>query len=209
MTALIGGLPPRTIAGRLPVGPFSPGPLLARTLGEAEVAVIAATLDEIPSAAYVIWGDGSVAFANDAGAEAFTRAPEETGFHLHASLAGHGDAFHVKRIAVAGAPSHFLAVRRGGPADTDTRVRVAAGSLEATPRQAQVLSLLVRGRSNKAIAAELGCAEATVEIHVGVLLKKSGCGSRCEMVSRFWSGPMQRSRRTPDHSIRDMASSAG
>lgn len=195
MTALIGGPPPRAIVGRLPAGPFPPGPLLARTLGDAEVAVIAALLDEIPAAAYVVWGDGSVAFANDAGTEAITRAPAETGLHLISSLAGHDDSFQVKRIAVAGAPSHFIAVQRGGPADTETRVRVAAGSLEATPRQAEVLSLLVRGRSNKAIAAELGCAEATVEIHVGVLFKKSGCGSRCEMVSRFWSGPMTRHRR--------------
>jgi len=205
MTALIGGPPPQAIAGRLPLGPFPPGPLLARTLGEAEVAVIAALLDEIAAPAYVIWGDGSVAFANDAGAEIFTRAPEETGLHLLSSLAGHDDSFDVKRIAVAGAPSHFLAVRRGGPADTDTRLRVAAGSLEATPRQAEVLSLLVRGRSNKAIAAELGCAEATVEIHVGVLLKKSGCGSRCEMISRFWSGPMHRIHRDHDRSVRTRA----
>jgi DNA-binding CsgD family transcriptional regulator len=205
MTALIGGPTPRPIGGRLPIGPFPQGPLLARTLGEGEVAVIAATLDEIPSAAYVVWGDGAVAFANDPGAEEFGRAPEEIGRQLVASLKGHGDSFHVKRIAVAGAPSHFLAVRRGGPADTDTRVRVAAGSLEATPRQAEVLSLLVRGRSNKAIAAELGCAEATVEIHVGVLLKKSGCGSRCELVSQFWSGPMHRNHRHPDRSVRVMA----
>jgi DNA-binding CsgD family transcriptional regulator len=162
-------------------------------------------LDEIPSAAYVVWGDGAIAFANDAGADEFARAPEETKLAIVESLGGHGDSFHVKRIAVAGTPSHFLAVRRGGPADTESRLRIAAGGLEATPRQAEVLSLLVRGRSNKAIATELGCAEATVEIHVGVLLKKSGCGSRCELVSRFWSGPMHRSRRDPDRCVRSVS----
>ena len=76
--------------------------------------------------------------------------------------------------------------------DPAPRVAAATASMGFTPRQAQVLGLLALGRSNKAIASELGCAESTVEIHVTAVLGKSRCGSRCELVSRFWSEPMNR-----------------
>ena len=55
-------------------------------------------------------------------------------------------------------------------------------------RQAQVLELLALGQANKTIASALGCAPSTVELHVTALLRKSGCESRCEMVSTLWSG---------------------
>ena len=40
------------------------------------------------------------------------------------------------------------------------------GDLELTPRQGQVLALMMRGRSNKDICRELGLAERTVKLHV-------------------------------------------
>jgi DNA-binding CsgD family transcriptional regulator len=69
------------------------------------------------------------------------------------------------------------------------RLAASARSLGLTPRQEQVLGLLAQGLSNRAIAVELGCAEATVEVHVTALLRKSGCESRCEVMARVWSDP--------------------
>jgi DNA-binding CsgD family transcriptional regulator len=109
---------------------------------------------------------------------------------LVASLGGNGGAFRVTRVLAPGAPNHYIAVQVGGTVDPGPRVAAAAASMRFTPRQAQVLALLALGRSNKAIASELGCAESTVEIHVTAVLGKAHCGSRCELVSRFWSGPM-------------------
>ena len=43
---------------------------------------------------------------------------------------------------------------------------------ELSPRELEVLSLVVDGRSNKEIAIELGLSEATVKVHVGRILQK-------------------------------------
>jgi DNA-binding CsgD family transcriptional regulator len=47
-----------------------------------------------------------------------------------------------------------------------------------TPRELQVLRLVATGRTNHAIAAELGLAEKTVDRHVGNILTKLGVHSR-------------------------------
>jgi DNA-binding CsgD family transcriptional regulator len=156
----------------------------------SEAAALAAAIEEIPSPAFVVWADGRIACANRPGQAASGRAPELVATGLLESLRGSGQTFRLTPIVAPGAPSHFIAVQVGGTVDPAPRVAAAAASLGFTPRQAQVLALLALGRSNKGIANELGCAESTVEIHVTALLAKSGCESRCEFVSRFWSEPI-------------------
>jgi DNA-binding CsgD family transcriptional regulator len=167
----------------------------APALEAAEAAGLAAALDEIPSPAFVIWADGSIAVANDSGRAASAWAPELVASQLLASLGGRDESFRVTRIASPGAPSHFLAVQRRGAVDPAERVATAASTWGLTPRQEEVLALLVLGRSNKAMADALGCASSTVEIHVTALLSRSDCESRCELVSRFWSEPIAQHRR--------------
>lgn len=65
-------------------------------------------------------------------------------------------------------------------------VRRATHSWTLSPRQAEVLELLVTGASNRTIADSLKCAESTVEMHVTTLLKKSSTSQRAELVARFW-----------------------
>ena len=163
----------------------------------SEAAALAAALEEIPSPAFVVWADGRIACANRPGQAASGRAPELVATGLVESLRGLGHAFRLTPIVAPGAPSHFIAVQIGGAVDPAPRVAAAAASLGFTPRQSQVLALLALGRSNKGIANELGCAESTVEIHVTALLAKSGCESRCEFVSRFWSEPIGSHRGPP------------
>jgi len=173
--------------------PGDEGPLL----DPAEAAALAAALEEIPSPAFVIWGDGRVAFANGTGCAASERAPELTSAHLLASLGGRDDVFRVTRIHAPGTPSHFLAVRSRGAADPAPRVVAAATRWGITPRQSEVLALLALGQANKTIARALGCAASTVEIHVTALLARSSCESRSELVSRFWSEPLDPRGREP------------
>ncbi|MFN8482097.1 MAG: response regulator transcription factor [Anaerolineae bacterium] len=52
-----------------------------------------------------------------------------------------------------------------------------------TPREREVLRLMVEGLTNKAIAVRLGISEHTVKFHIGAILGKLGAGSRTEAVS--------------------------
>ena len=51
-----------------------------------------------------------------------------------------------------------------------------------TPREREVLALVVAGRMNKQIAAELGAAEQTIKQHRGRIMQKVGAGSVAELV---------------------------
>lgn len=60
----------------------------------------------------------------------------------------------------------------------DLRLRLA----RLTPRELEVLSLVVSGLLNKQSAAELGISEVTVQIHRGNIMKKLKAGSLAELV---------------------------
>ncbi len=49
-----------------------------------------------------------------------------------------------------------------------------------TPRQAQILDLIIRGASNKEICRDLSLSEGTVKIHVAALLRALGVRNRTE-----------------------------
>jgi DNA-binding NarL/FixJ family response regulator len=53
-----------------------------------------------------------------------------------------------------------------------------------TPREVQVLELLVEGLSNKAIATRLGISDQTVKFHVAAICGKLGAANRTEAVRR-------------------------
>lgn len=57
---------------------------------------------------------------------------------------------------------------------------VPEGHLHLTHRQIEVLALLARGRSNKAIARELNVAEATVKAHLTTIYKVLNVSSRSQ-----------------------------
>jgi DNA-binding CsgD family transcriptional regulator len=63
----------------------------------------------------------------------------------------------------------------------------ATAAWRLTPRQAEVVALVIRGLSNKEIAAALDCALHTVELHVTEALRRSGASSRTALVAAFWS----------------------
>jgi FixJ family two-component response regulator len=51
-----------------------------------------------------------------------------------------------------------------------------------TPREREVLPLVVSGLLNKQAAAELGISEITLQIHRGKIMKKMGAGSLADLV---------------------------
>lgn len=68
------------------------------------------------------------------------------------------------------------------PADSADRVVRTAAEWRLTPRQSEVLRCVIRGCTNKEIAAMVGCAEATVEVHMTALFRKSGASTRAGLV---------------------------
>jgi FixJ family two-component response regulator len=68
-----------------------------------------------------------------------------------------------------------------------------------TPREREVLPLVVSGLLNKQAAAELGISEVTLQIHRGKIMKKMGAGSLAELVRMAGTLeiPVTRSRYTP------------
>jgi DNA-binding NarL/FixJ family response regulator len=65
----------------------------------------------------------------------------------------------------------------------------SAGSSDAivekmTPREQEVLLLLMDGSSNRQIAKAMGIDEVTVKAHLGRMLRKTGSGNRIELTLR-------------------------
>ena len=54
---------------------------------------------------------------------------------------------------------------------------------DLTPRQVDVLTMMMRGLPNKRIAAQLLISEATVKEHISNILKKLGVNSRVEAIT--------------------------
>jgi DNA-binding NarL/FixJ family response regulator len=73
--------------------------------------------------------------------------------------------------------------------------RLSMATLGLTPRQTDVLSLLLKGLPNKLIARELNVAVDTVKDHVAAVLRALGVSSRTQavlVVSRMSQQPGQR-----------------
>jgi len=124
-------------------------------LAPAETAGLAAALEAMESPAFVIWADGRVAFANGPGRAMCGQAPEIVAARLRAILAGRDTTFHLTRILAPGVPPHYLAVQHHRTADPGPRAAAAVARWGITPRQAEVLALLAKGKANKAIVALL------------------------------------------------------
>lgn len=54
-----------------------------------------------------------------------------------------------------------------------------------SPREVDVIRLLLLGKSNKQIAHALGISERTVEFHLNHIFEKTGVGSRVELILKL------------------------
>ncbi len=68
--------------------------------------------------------------------------------------------------------------RAAGQAEADLRARFTT----LTPRETDVMGLVVQGRMNKQIAFTLGISEITVKVHRGQVMRKMQAGSIAELV---------------------------
>ncbi|MBP7240932.1 response regulator [Amaricoccus sp.] len=80
--------------------------------------------------------------------------------------------------AVDAALARDAAARQARSMNQDGARRLAS----LTPRERQVLDLVVAGRLNKQVAADLGTAEKTVKVHRGRMMKKLGVRTVADLV---------------------------
>ena len=81
------------------------------------------------------------------------------------------------RLRVVGAPQPLGNSGRREGRGTTVQESAAPGP-DLSPRQREVLALLVKGLSNKQIAGALSLGEGTVKIHVAALLRNLGVANR-------------------------------
>jgi DNA-binding CsgD family transcriptional regulator len=124
---------------------------------------------------------------------AWVRAEARRGYPtLPGRAAAPGEQFVLRRFETKSGPLFLVGFAetsrcaRGAP-ETALRAERFAREHSLTPRQTEVLTHLASGKANKTIAALLGRAENTVELHVTALFAKLGCENRAELVARFWT----------------------
>jgi len=69
---------------------------------------------------------------------------------------------------------HRIKVKRNG--------KMAACAKQLTPREREVMQLIVKGRLTKAVASELGISPNTVEVHRTKILKKMQVSTSSELI---------------------------
>ncbi len=162
---------------------------LERQLGQSALnaAIVLAAIEVIPAAAFVVSAAGRIVHANRVGCALLER--DRTGttrWLIDATRRNTLDA-SCTALSMPGVATHYLVTRTTLAGDPAPRIGAATAQWQLSPRQAQVLDLVVRGMPNKTIAAALRCAESTIEIHVSALLRRAGAASRAELIAWFWT----------------------
>jgi DNA-binding CsgD family transcriptional regulator len=149
-------------------------------------AALEATIEALGEPCLLLREPGHVLLANAAARRLLRAAPSmrrELWAGAPRALAG----WLVRRLTAEGRPDWLLAAAQGEARSDHLAAGVAAKRWLLTERQRDVLALAAAGKCNKEIAAELGCAARTVELHVSACLGKAGCASRAELVAKAWS----------------------
>ena len=80
-------------------------------------------------------------------------------------------------------PSIKLSTRIGQPREQRTKAAELRRRYESlTPREREVMQLVVRGMLNKQIAGELGASEVTIKMHRGQVMHKMRAESVVELL---------------------------
>jgi DNA-binding CsgD family transcriptional regulator len=151
-------------------------------------AALEAAMEVLPQPTYVVTSAGRVVYANTAGRARLERSLRRLSAELRRATRGEptGEDFTLTPLRSPGLGAHFLVIDRGANAHAFARVHALAARWALTAREAEVLERIVQGETNKVIAARLGCAERTVEVHVTHVLSKAQVESRAALIAKFF-----------------------
>lgn len=142
---------------------------------------LAAVLEQLDVATWIVRRDGLVWYANSRGQAWRDRDPVGLADDLRAVIAGVGGAtrFTVTALSLEG----WYLVSASASADTRCIERARA-QYKLTRRQRDVLELVVVGATNRTIGEILGITERTVEVHLTAIYERTGVENRATLVSR-------------------------
>lgn len=152
-------------------------------------AALGSALEAIGSPTFLITKTGRIVEMNAVGASLQARDPKRLAIALArcARQTKRSAKFIVTPVLRRGCPGHFLVISRPDPnAELETRASASSARWGLTIRQAQVLSEIVHGLTNRVIAATLGVAERTVEVHLTAIFEKAQVENRAELVAKVW-----------------------
>ena len=150
-------------------------------------AALETVLEQLGVPAYVISATGRVFETNQAGKALLETRRAEVSASLRAALtqAPAPLPFELTRFREHGGEDHWLAILR--TKGTDARLAhalgLAASRLKLTPRQREVLDLVIRGAATTTIAAALAISERAVEQHISAMFDRAEVSSRAALVS--------------------------
>jgi two-component system, NarL family, nitrate/nitrite response regulator NarL len=103
--------------------------------------------------------------------------------YVAAALRFGAQGFLLKTVALHELINAIRVVAAGGSAFTAEQLRDGrSGFVSLSLRERQILRLILKGRSNEEIGAELRVSHKTVEAHLGKLYERLGITSRIELV---------------------------
>lgn len=104
---------------------------------------------------------------------------------IHQALAAGARSYIIKGMPHDALVSALRRVHAGGrflPSPVSRALSTRVPNCELSAREKEVLDLIVRGRSNREIAVELGITESTVKTHVSVILMRLNVSDRTQAV---------------------------
>lgn len=148
------------------------------------------TMERLGSPAFFIGVRGRIHHANTAGRALLRERRPDVSSSITDALAGRPGciAFDLTEVRDGG-ETYWLAIARPDPeALIAARIEACVERYGLTPRQRDVLALLVRGLANATISSLLCIGERATELHVTALLDKLGVDSRAAVAARILLG---------------------
>ena len=90
---------------------------------------------------------------------------------------------NVKGQDLIGAIRAVLAGQCPLPPEIASRLAERIPRMELSPRELEILALIAKGGSNRAVASALAISEGTVRVHASNIFAKLGCNDRAQAVS--------------------------